>query len=86
MFLFECEKQEFGIKPMNCPGHCIMFAHTRHSYRGKFLCTGIVTLVVCLAAFGLRATVLMSTRAALQTCRGVSPTSVCCTATSSAVR
>lgn len=24
MFIFECEKQEFGLKPMNCPGHCLM--------------------------------------------------------------
>ncbi|PAV75103.1 hypothetical protein WR25_05460 [Diploscapter pachys] len=25
MFRFECEKEEFALKPMNCPGHCIMF-------------------------------------------------------------
>ncbi|CAD6205371.1 unnamed protein product [Miscanthus lutarioriparius] len=25
MFVFEIEKQEFGLKPMNCPGHCLMF-------------------------------------------------------------
>jgi threonyl-tRNA synthetase len=23
----------FGVKPMNCPGHCLMFAMTRRSYR-----------------------------------------------------
>jgi threonyl-tRNA synthetase len=23
----------FGLKPMNCPGHCLMFAMTRRSYR-----------------------------------------------------
>jgi threonyl-tRNA synthetase len=34
MFLFEAEKQEFGMKPMNCPGHCLMFAHQNRSYRG----------------------------------------------------
>lgn len=22
-----------GLKPMNCPGHCLMFAHTTYSYR-----------------------------------------------------
>jgi len=33
MFSFECEGQEFAMKPMNCPGHCLMFAHTRRSYR-----------------------------------------------------
>lgn len=33
MFAFECEEQEFGLKPMNCPGHCLMFGHTLRSYR-----------------------------------------------------
>jgi threonyl-tRNA synthetase len=33
MFLFEVEKTEFGMKPMNCPGHCIMFKHLLRSYR-----------------------------------------------------
>lgn len=33
MFLFECENQQFGIKPMNCPGHCVMFDSQKHSYR-----------------------------------------------------
>jgi threonyl-tRNA synthetase len=33
MFIFECEKQEFGLKPMNCPGHCLMFKHQLRSYR-----------------------------------------------------
>jgi hypothetical protein len=23
----------FGLKPMNCPGHCLLFASTRRSYR-----------------------------------------------------
>ncbi|KAJ6892961.1 threonine--tRNA ligase [Populus alba x Populus x berolinensis] len=27
MFLLEIEKQEFGLKTMNCPGHCLMFQH-----------------------------------------------------------
>ena len=22
-----------GLKPMNCPGHCLIFANTIHSYR-----------------------------------------------------
>jgi len=25
MFRFEVEKEQFGLKPMNCPGHCLMF-------------------------------------------------------------
>eukprot|EP00884_Botryococcus_braunii_P020679 jgi/Botrbrau1/7295/Bobra.0318s0027.1 len=33
MFLIDIEKQEFGLKPMNCPGHCLMFAHRARSYR-----------------------------------------------------
>eukprot|EP00475_Leptophrys_vorax_P004136 TRINITY_DN12468_c0_g2_i2.p1 TRINITY_DN12468_c0_g2~~TRINITY_DN12468_c0_g2_i2.p1 ORF type:complete len:791 (-),score=237.06 TRINITY_DN12468_c0_g2_i2:42-2414(-) len=33
MFIFEVEKQQFGLKPMNCPGHCLMFKHQTRSYR-----------------------------------------------------
>ena len=33
MFVFEVEGQEFGMKPMNCPGHCLLFAHRVRSYR-----------------------------------------------------
>lgn len=33
MFSFDVEKQEFGLKPMNCPGHCIMFGNKARSYR-----------------------------------------------------
>ncbi|RCV24969.1 hypothetical protein SETIT_5G129000v2 [Setaria italica] len=33
MFVFEIEKQEFGLKPMNCPGHCLMFNNRVRSYR-----------------------------------------------------
>jgi len=33
MFLTDVEGQEFGLKPMNCPGHCLMFAHALKSYR-----------------------------------------------------
>jgi hypothetical protein len=27
LFSFEVEKEEFALKPMNCPGHCLMFDH-----------------------------------------------------------
>lgn len=27
------ESEEFGLKPMNCPGHCLLFQSTRRSYR-----------------------------------------------------
>jgi threonyl-tRNA synthetase len=33
MFCFQVEKEEFGMKPMNCPGHCLLFAHRLRSYR-----------------------------------------------------
>eukprot|EP00245_Coleochaete_scutata_P007506 TRINITY_DN22935_c0_g1_i1.p1 TRINITY_DN22935_c0_g1~~TRINITY_DN22935_c0_g1_i1.p1 ORF type:complete len:724 (+),score=193.99 TRINITY_DN22935_c0_g1_i1:53-2224(+) len=33
MFVFEVEKQEFGLKPMNCPGHCLMFDSKVRSWR-----------------------------------------------------
>lgn len=33
MFILEVEKSEFGLKPMNCPGHCVMFGCTNRSYR-----------------------------------------------------
>ncbi|VAH06781.1 threonine--tRNA ligase, mitochondrial 1-like [Triticum dicoccoides] len=33
MFLFEIDGEEFGLKPMNCPGHCIIFKHETRSYK-----------------------------------------------------
>ena len=33
MFCFKVENQEFAMKPMNCPGHCLMFAGQIRSYR-----------------------------------------------------
>jgi threonyl-tRNA synthetase len=33
MFTFKVEGQDFGMKPMNCPGHCLMFGHKHRSYR-----------------------------------------------------
>jgi len=33
MFTFDVENQEWGVKPMNCPGHCLLFAHRIRSYR-----------------------------------------------------
>jgi len=33
MFKFESEKEMFGLKPMNCPGHCVMFDHGIVSYK-----------------------------------------------------
>jgi len=29
----EQEKNEFMLKPMNCPGHCLVFGHKSRSYR-----------------------------------------------------
>ena len=33
MFMCEIDERQFGVKPMNCPGHCILYRQTRHSYR-----------------------------------------------------
>lgn len=33
MFCTTCEKEDYGMKPMNCPGHCVMFASQKHSYK-----------------------------------------------------
>jgi len=33
MFVFDVEGQEWAMKPMNCPGHCLMFAGQIRSYR-----------------------------------------------------
>ncbi|KAF9106814.1 threonyl-tRNA synthetase [Mortierella sp. GBA35] len=33
MFMIDVEKETFGLKPMNCPGHCLMFDVRERSYR-----------------------------------------------------
>ena len=33
MFTFGVEKDTFALKPMNCPGHCLMFDHRERSHR-----------------------------------------------------
>ena len=33
IFVSEYEEREFGLKPMNCPGHCALFALQHWSYR-----------------------------------------------------
>ncbi len=33
MFTFDVEKEKFGLKPMNCPGHCLLFKQRERSYR-----------------------------------------------------
>jgi threonyl-tRNA synthetase len=33
MFICEIDEREFGVKPMNCPGHCVLYRQARHSYR-----------------------------------------------------
>ncbi len=33
MFLLKVENQGFGLKPMNCPGHCLMFDSKARSYK-----------------------------------------------------
>jgi threonyl-tRNA synthetase len=33
MFTFGADKDTFALKPMNCPGHCLMFDHRERSHR-----------------------------------------------------
>ncbi|MEX2465126.1 MAG: threonine--tRNA ligase [Gaiellaceae bacterium] len=33
MFTLEAEEREYGLKPMNCPGHCVLYAQRARSYR-----------------------------------------------------
>lgn len=33
MFTFDVEGSEWAMKPMNCPGHCLMFGNSIRSYR-----------------------------------------------------
>ena len=33
MYFTEIDGREYGIKPMNCPSHCLMFSEGRRSYR-----------------------------------------------------
>ncbi|XP_046441414.1 threonine--tRNA ligase 1, cytoplasmic-like isoform X1 [Daphnia pulex] len=33
MFSFEVEKETYAMKPMNCPGHCLLFDHRVRSWR-----------------------------------------------------
>jgi len=33
MFRLEVEDRDFALKPMNCPGHCLLYSLSPHSYR-----------------------------------------------------
>ncbi|KAG7592078.1 Anticodon-binding [Arabidopsis thaliana x Arabidopsis arenosa] len=33
MFMLNIDQQEFGLKPMNCPGHCLEFQREHYSYK-----------------------------------------------------
>ncbi|KAF2076543.1 hypothetical protein CYY_002157 [Polysphondylium violaceum] len=33
MFSFNCDDTKYSLKPMNCPGHCLIFAHKNRSYK-----------------------------------------------------
>ncbi|KAL6732092.1 hypothetical protein Aduo_002890 [Ancylostoma duodenale] len=32
MFKFDLDSEQFGLKPMNCPGHCLMYSHELRTY------------------------------------------------------
>ncbi|PWA41167.1 Apple-like protein [Artemisia annua] len=40
-FTMQIEKQVFGLKPMNCPGHCLIFVNRVDSYRDPDFCYGL---------------------------------------------
>jgi threonyl-tRNA synthetase len=33
MYFTEVDERNFAVKPMNCPGHCLIYGNDRHSYR-----------------------------------------------------
>jgi threonyl-tRNA synthetase len=33
MYFTQVDERQFAVKPMNCPGHCLIYKNTRHSYR-----------------------------------------------------
>ena len=33
MYFTDIDEREFGVKPMNCPSHCILYGTLKHSYR-----------------------------------------------------
>ena len=33
MYFTAVDEHEFGVKPMNCPSHCLLFSEARYSYR-----------------------------------------------------
>lgn len=33
MYFTTIDKEEYAVKPMNCPGHILVYANSRHSYR-----------------------------------------------------
>ena len=33
MYFSEIDERSFSVKPMNCPGHCVLYGTDRHSYR-----------------------------------------------------
>ena len=33
MYMLEVDEQEYGMKPMNCPSHAVMYSKSLHSYR-----------------------------------------------------
>lgn len=33
MYFTDIDERSCSVKPMNCPGHCVLFSHDHHSYR-----------------------------------------------------
>lgn len=45
MYFFDTDSREYGLKPMNCPGHCFVFSDRLRSYRELPLRLGEAGLV-----------------------------------------
>lgn len=62
--VFQIDKQEFGLKPMNCSGHCLMFKHKVRSYRGNFIginkCLQIASFILVLGVAELVQSLLLN--------------------------
>jgi threonyl-tRNA synthetase len=37
MFILDVDKTKWALKPMNCPGHCVMFKHLKVTIRTAFV-------------------------------------------------
>ena len=73
MFTLDIEKEKWGLKPMNCPGHCLIFDSRDRSYK---------ELPIRMAEFGIihrneASGALRASRVCGGSCRTIHTSSVC---------